>query len=51
VGFAVVAERVPNFIHAKIDALVEIHERLVIPERAPDLFAAHHLARPLGQQR
>jgi hypothetical protein len=47
----IVVQGIPKLVHAKIDALVEVDERLVTPERPADLVTADYLARTADQER
>jgi hypothetical protein len=47
----IVVQGIPKLVHAKIDALVEIDECRVTPERPADFFTSDYLTRMAGKQR
>ena len=46
---SVIADSLPQYCNSNVDAAVEIHNRVVRPEYAPDLFPGHDPAAALDQ--
>ena len=49
-GLGRVAQGLPQLPHGRVEAVVEVNERIRGPELVPQLFSAHHLARALQEQ-
>ena len=49
-GLGRVAQRLPQLPHRRVEAVVEVDERVRRPELLPQLLSGHHLARALQEQ-
>ena len=49
-GLGRVAQGLPQLPHGRVEAVVEVDERVRGPELVPQLLSGHHLARPLQEQ-
>src|SRR6266705_3785162 len=49
-GLGRVAQGLPQLPHGRVEAVVEVDERIRGPELVPQLLSGHHLARTLQEQ-
>src|SRR5205809_7946068 len=49
-GLGRVAQGLPQLPHGRVEAVVEVDERIRWPELVPQLLSGHHLARTLQEQ-